>query len=101
MVEKNVYQVWEDCGFEKLTEFSSHNLRDAVGAYTEAWVIDALKEAAKHGKRTWAYVEGTLKNWKTEGRDVGPPDKSRTGVNKPRGDPDKYIKGKYGHIVQR
>jgi DnaD/phage-associated family protein len=50
-------------------------ITDMLGAagklYTPAWVVDALAEAAKNNKRSWAYAEAILKRWKAEGRGKG------------------------------
>jgi hypothetical protein len=42
-----------------------------------------------HNKRTWVYVVGVLRNFQRSGR------------NRNKDDPDKFIKGKYGHMVHR
>lgn len=72
------------------TEDIEEQVKDACEAFTSEWVTDAIKEAVRHKKRSWAYVSGVLKNWRRNGRDT-----------LPQKDPDKYIKGKFGHMVQR
>jgi DNA replication protein len=79
-----------------LTPMIAEELRDALKLYTEAWIRDAIKEAVNHNKRKWSYISAILERWTTEGRDDG----TYRGDTKKTG-PDKYIKGKYGHIVQR
>jgi DNA replication protein len=79
-----------------LTPMIAEELRDALKVYSEAWIRDAIKEAVNHNKRKWSYISAILERWTAEGRDDG----TYRGDSK-KTDPDKYIKGKYGHIVQR
>ncbi len=70
-------------------------LKEAETLYPESWIRDAIKEAVSLNKRNWRYIDRILENWSAEGRSNGPhKQNSKT-------DPDKYIKGKYGHIVGR
>jgi DNA replication protein len=70
-------------------------LRDAVAVYPESWIHEAIKEAANHNKRSWSYISAILERWSSEGKTGG------THRGNTAADPDKYIKGKYGHMVQR
>jgi DNA replication protein len=79
-----------------LTPMIAEELRDALKVYTEAWIRDAIKEAVNHNKRKWSYISAILERWTAEGRDNG----TYRGDFK-KTDPDKYIKGKYGHMVGR
>jgi DNA replication protein len=79
-----------------LTPMIAEELRDALKLYAEAWIRDAIKEAVNHNKRKWSYISAILERWTAEGRDDG----THWGDTKKTG-PDKYIKGKYGNIVQR
>jgi DNA replication protein len=79
-----------------LTPMIAEELRDALKLYAEDWIRDAIKEAVNHNKRKWSYISAILERWTAEGRDDG----TYQGDTKKTG-PDKYIKGKYGHIVQR
>ena len=65
-------------------------LKGATKRFTAPWVIDAIREGVKHKRRDWRYIVGILRNWEREEREA-----------KIKTDPDKYIKGKYGHMVQR
>jgi DNA replication protein len=78
-----------------ITPIIVEGLRDAQKQYPEAWIGDAIREAANHGKRNWSYISAILERWNAEGRVDG------THRGNPKTDPDKYIKGKYGHLVQR
>jgi len=40
----------------------------AYDLYGGEWILDAIGEAVKQNKPTWAYIEGILKNWQEYGR---------------------------------
>jgi DNA replication protein len=79
-----------------LTPMIADELRDAESLYPVNWIRDAIKEAVLHNKRNIRYVTKILENWSVEGRSDGTyqRDSKATG-------PDKYFKGKYGHMVRR
>jgi DnaD/phage-associated family protein len=79
-----------------LTPMIAEELRDAEKLYPEDWIRDAIKEAVLHNKRNIKYIAKILQNWSIEGRSDGTyqRDSKATG-------PDKYFKGKYGHMVRR
>jgi len=79
-----------------LTPMIADELRDAEQLYPQYWIRDAIKEAVALNKRNWRYIAKILENWSTEGKSDG----THRGDSK-KTDPDKYIKGKYGHTVQR
>jgi len=65
----------------------------ACQRFTPEWVRDAIQEGVKRKAKSWRYIAQILENWKRYGRrNRGSPKKI---------DPDKYIKGKYGHLVRR
>jgi DNA replication protein len=80
-----------------LTPLIAEELKEAGKHYPESWLKDAIKEAAALNKRNWRYIARILENWSTEGKDNG----TYRGHLKKISDPDKYIRGKYGHMVQR
>jgi DNA replication protein len=79
-----------------LTPLIADELRDAEQLYPQSWIRDAINEAVALNKRSWRYIARILENWSAEGRSDGTHrrDSKKT-------DPDKYIKQKYGHMVQR
>jgi len=79
-----------------LTPMIAEELKEAEKLYPEAWIRDAIKEAVTHGKRKWSYISAILERWSVEGKSDGTYRR-----NSKKTDPDKYIKGKYGHMVQR
>ena len=80
-----------------LTPMIADELRDAEKNYPADWLRDAFKEAVSLNKRNWRYISRVLERWSAEGKEDG----THRRYNKENTDPDKYIKGKYGHIVQR
>ncbi|MFC2067299.1 DnaD domain-containing protein [Chloroflexota bacterium] len=78
-----------------LTPIIADELREAEKLYPEIWIRDAIREAVNQGKRKWSYISAILERWSTEGKSDG------THRRHSKTDPDKYIKGKYGHMVQR
>ena len=79
-----------------LTPMIAEELREAEKLYPESWIRDAIKEAVNQSKRKWSYIQAILERWSTEGKGDGT---YRRDFKK--ADPDKYIKGKYGHMVRR
>jgi DnaD/phage-associated family protein len=78
-----------------LTPMIADELQEAEKLYPEGWIRDAIKEAVSLNKRNWKYIAKILENWSAEGKKDGAYQRySKT-------DPDKYIKGNYGHIVRR
>ncbi len=91
----NVFTVYEE-NIGLLTPMVADELRDALKSYPETWIRDAIREATNNNKRKWSYVSAILERWGSEGKSDG----TDRGHSK-KADPDKYIKGKYGHMVQR
>jgi DnaD/phage-associated family protein len=79
-----------------LTPLIADELRDAEKLYPPDWIRDAIKEAVLHNKRNIKYINKILETWSVEGRSDGtyPRDSKEAG-------PDKYFKGRYGHMVRR
>ncbi len=79
-----------------LTPMIADELRQAEKVYPESWIRDAIKEAVNQNIRKKSYILAILERWSTEGKGDGT---YRRDFKK--ADPDKYIKGKYGHMVRR
>jgi DNA replication protein len=79
-----------------LTPMIADELRDAEKLYPSDWIRDAIKEAALHNKRNIKYIAKILETWSVEGRSDGTYQRDTK-----KTDPDRFIKGKYGHMVQR
>jgi DNA replication protein len=80
-----------------LTPLIADEMREAGKQYPEDWIREAIREAAALNKRNWRYIARILEHWLAEGKDNG----TYRGNLKKNTDPDKYIKGRYGHMVQR
>ncbi len=91
----DIFTLYED-NIGLLTPIVADELRAARNLYSNLWIEDAIREAARHNKRRWSYISAILERWGTEGRTDG----AYRGDTK-KADPDKFIKGKYGHMVQR
>lgn len=62
----NIYAVYEQ-EIGVLTPSISNKLELAEKEYPPGWVEDALKEASRNNKRSWAYAEAILKRKKSDG----------------------------------
>ena len=80
-----------------LTPKIAEELLEAEKSYPPNWINDAIKEAVNQNVRKWSYISAILEHWTSEGRSDG----THRGYFAKKEDPDKYIKGKYGHMVQR
>jgi DnaD/phage-associated family protein len=90
----DIFTMYEE-NIGMLTPMIAEELREAEKLYPEAWIQDAIKEAAKQGIRKWSYISAILERWSTEGRDDGTYQRdSKKGA-------EKYSKQKYGHMVER
>lgn len=91
----NIFSLYEE-NIGMLTPMIADELREAEKRYPSQWVRDAFKEAVALNKRNWRYVSRILERWAIEGKDSG---ENRQSARK--GGANKYIKGKYGHLVKR
>ncbi len=92
----DIFTLYEE-NIGMLTPIIAEELREAEKLYPVNWIKDAIKEAIALNKRSWRYIAAILERWSAEGRGDGT--YRRDAAKKE--DPDKYIKGKYGHIVRR
>lgn len=63
------HDVFEREGFGTLSSLLVDQINDLISEYSEEWVIRAMYESVKAGKRNLRYVYGILKNWKAHGID--------------------------------
>jgi len=92
----NVFVLYEQ-NIGLLTPMVAEELQEAERLYPDEWIEDAFREAVSLNKRNWRYIARILERWSSEGRDSG---ESR-GYPKKKRDPDRYVRGKYGHLVRR
>jgi DnaD/phage-associated family protein len=80
-----------------LTPIIAEQLQEAEELYPAEWIESAFKEAVGLNKRSWRYIARILERWAIEGKDDG-----KLGRDfKKEDDREKYIRGKYGHMVKR
>jgi len=91
----NIFTLYEQ-NIGMLTPMIKEELVDALKVYPESWIRDAIKEAVNQNIRKKSYILAILENWTAEGRDDG----THRGDSKKTG-PEKYLKQKYGNIIQR
>jgi DNA replication protein len=80
-----------------LTPIIADELREAAKVYAIEWMESAFKEAVNLNKRNWKYILRILERWAVEGKDNG---EFGRDIKKEDGT-GKYVKGKYGHMVER
>ena len=93
--DNNIFTLYEQ-NIGIITPMIAEELKDAGNLYPSQWIEEAFKEAVTMNKRSWKYIARILERWATEGKDSG---KYKGNIKKD--DPDKYVKGKYGHLVRR
>ena len=84
-----------------LTPGVAEALAEAAERYPEEWVGDALRLAARHNARSWAYAEAILRRWESDGRDGGD-EEAADGAT--RGDPAASARrdhGPYERVIRR
>jgi DNA replication protein len=91
----NIFALYEQ-NIGIITPMIAEELKEAEKLYPPQWIEEAFKEAVTLNKRSWKYIARILDRWASEGKDSG---EYRRDVKKDG--PDKYIKGKYGHLVKR
>jgi DNA replication protein len=79
-----------------LTPMIAEELKEAERLYPADWIRDAVREAVTQNRRKWSYISAILERWSSEGRESGAHRRDSK-----KQDPNKYIKGRYGHMVQR
>jgi DnaD/phage-associated family protein len=91
----NIFSLYEQ-NIGMLRPLIAEQLQEAERLYPADWIESAFKEAAALNKRSWKYVLRILERWSIEGKDDG---KFRRDTEK-ESDREKYIRGKYGHMVK-
>jgi len=91
----NVFALYEQ-NIGIITPMIAEELKEAERLYPSEWIEEAFKEAVALNKRIWRYIKRILERWASEGKDSG---EYKRDIEKDG--PDKYVKGKYGHLVKR
>ncbi len=92
----DIFTLYEE-NIGMLTPLIADELKGAERLYPLNWIKEAIKEAVSLNKRNWRYISAILERWASEGKADG----TLRRDSKEKTDPDKYIKGKYGHMVRR
>jgi DNA replication protein len=93
--QPDIFTLYEE-NIGMLTPMIAEELKEAEKLYPAAWIRDAVREAVSQNKRKWSYISAILERWSREGRESGIYQRDSK-----KQDPDKYVKGKYGHMVWR
>jgi DNA replication protein len=91
----NIFTLYEQ-NIGLITPLIVEELREAEKTYPPRWIEEAFKEAVALNKRSWRYIARILERWASEGKDSGEYQRDTK-----KDSQDKYVKGKYGHLVQR
>jgi len=91
----DIFSLYEE-NIGMLTPIIAEELKEAEKLYPDNWIRDDIKKAVNHNKRKWSYISAILERWTAEGKSDGAYRRDSE-----KEDPDKYIKGKYGHMVRR
>jgi len=91
----NIFAIYEQ-NIGMITPMIAEELKEAEKLYPSQWIEEAFKEAVTLNKRSWKYIARILERWASEGKDSG---EYKRDIKKDG--PDKYIKGRYGHLVKR
>jgi DNA replication protein len=95
-VVDNIYKLYEQ-NVGVITPLIAEELKKAEAIYSQEWIREAFSEAIKQNIRNWKYISRILERWTEEGKTNG-----KTGrYSKKEKDRDRFIKGKYGHLVNR
>ena len=91
----NIFALYEQ-NIGMITPMIAEELKEADKLYPPQWIEEAFKEAVTLNKRSWRYIARILERWASEGKDSG---EYKRDIKKDG--PNKYIKGRYGHLVKR
>lgn len=91
----NIFSLYEQ-NIGMLRPLIAEQLQEAERLYPADWIESAFKEAVALNKRSWKYILRILERWAIEGKDDG---KSGRYSEEESGR-EKYIRGKYGHMVK-
>ena len=66
----NIFKLYEE-NIGILTPLLAEEMKDAEASYPGPWIEEAFRIAVGRNKRSWRYIEATLKRWVTEGKGDG------------------------------
>ncbi|HUZ78582.1 MAG TPA: DnaD domain protein [Chloroflexota bacterium] len=80
-----------------LTRMIAEELMEAEANYPEAWIEDAFRIAVERNKRNWRYIKTILSRWSEEGKGEDGTFRRHSGEVH---DPERYLKGEFGHLFR-
>ena len=98
--KESVLDIYRDLIGEP-SEDLENEIELAIKDCTAPWVIDAIREGVKRDRKDWPYIGGILKNWLKNQQLYGNRYGKVSGNRTRSQDPDKYVKGTYGHMTHR
>ena len=66
----NIFRLYEE-NIGILTPLLAEEMKEAEASYPSPWIEEAFRIAVGRNKRSWRYIEATLKRWATEGKGDG------------------------------
>jgi DnaD/phage-associated family protein len=87
--EGAVYAAYE-ANIGVLTPMIADGLIEAINEYSSGWVMTAIEAAARHEKRSLAYVAGCLKGWRRDGL-AKPPSANEGRPKQLKGDTSEFM----------
>ena len=91
----NTFSLYEQ-NIGLLTRMIAEELMEAEATYPEVWIEEAFRIAVESNKRNWRYIKAILGRWATEGREDGTFKRHSGEVY----DPERYLKGEFGHLFR-
>jgi DnaD/phage-associated family protein len=91
----NIFALYEN-NIGLLTPLIADELKEAEKSYPSDWIEDAFSEAVELNRRSWRYIARILERWEREGRGDATNRRHTKG-----NDPDRYLRGRYGHLIRR
>ncbi len=92
IIQPNLFRLYEE-NIGPLTPMIAETLRDAMDAFPENWIREAIQIAVNNNVRRWSYISTILTRWQEEGRDG-------TDRRYTQEDYRRYLKGEYGDFGQ-
>ncbi|MEK7281581.1 MAG: DnaD domain protein [Chloroflexota bacterium] len=87
----DIFTLYEEAFGQLLTPMIAEELKRAELLYPPSWIEAAFKEAVDLNKLSWRYVTRILERWARDGK-TGRDPKEKT-------DREKYIKGRFEHLL--
>jgi DnaD/phage-associated family protein len=94
-LKPDIFTLYES-NIGQLTPMIAEELKDALVTYPADWIAEAIKIAVTENKRNWHYVSRILERWTAEGKKDG-----AYKQNPQAAEQDKYVRGRYGPLIQR